>query len=113
MFKEIMDKVQGKSSGQKRSSKWRKVRKEFLKDNSECAACGSTTKLEVHHIKPFHSHPELELEKSNLITLCENKKYGICCHQLVGHRGNYRKINKNCVEDAAYWYYQIHKDDDL
>jgi hypothetical protein len=113
MIQDIIDKVVGKGSkGKKRSSKWRTVRKHFLKDNPTCAACGSSKKLEIHHLKPFHSHPELELVKSNLITLCENKKYGICCHQLVGHRGNYRKINENCERDAEYWHEQIHKPDD-
>lgn len=110
MIRSLIDKMQGKiPKGKKRSSEWSKVRKDFLLDNPTCAACNCTDKLEVHHIQPFHSHPELELEKSNLITLCENKRYGICCHQLIGHRGNYRKINENCIEDAKYWNSQIHK----
>jgi len=110
MVKTIIEKIKGKiPKNKKRSSKWRTVRKNFIKENPTCAACGSKKKIEVHHIQPFHSHPELELEESNLMTLCENKKYGICCHQLIGHRGNYRKINKNCPRDAKYWYEKIHK----
>jgi len=108
MIKAILDKIEGKApKGKKRSTKWRAVRKSFLEKNQTCAVCGSTGKLEVHHIQPFHTHPELELVESNLITLCENKKYGVCCHQLVGHSGNYRKINEDCVRDAAYWYGKI------
>lgn len=113
MIKSIVEKLNGKvPKNKKRSPYWRKVRNAFLKENPRCAVCNSTSKLEIHHIKPFHSHPELELEKSNLITLCENKKYGICCHQLIGHRGNYRKINDNCIDDAKYWNNKIHEPSD-
>lgn len=114
MIKKIIERMVGKRpKGTKRSSKWRKIRKRYLKDNPTCEACGSSKKLEIHHIKPFHSHPELELDMMNLMTLCENRKFGICCHQLIGHRGNYRKINENSVEDAAYWNFQINKDRNL
>ena len=59
--------------------------------------------LEVHHIVPYHKNPNLELDSSNLITLCESKSYGIVCHRSVGHIGDYKKTNPNVVEDAAYW----------
>ncbi len=114
MISAILDKVKGKApKGKKRSSKWRSVRKAFIKKNNSCIVCGGTKKLEVHHIQPFHSHPELELVESNLTTLCENKKYGICCHQLIGHRGNYRKINEDCIKDAKYWKDKIFGTPDL
>ena len=89
----IVDKFLGKTPGKKRSPQWRKVRREFLKKHPHCASCGGTTKLEVHHIVPFHVDPSLELSFDNLMTLCRRKKYGIHCHLYVGHRGNYRKIN--------------------
>jgi hypothetical protein len=53
-----------------RSSAWSRVRAEFVAEHPDCEACGSREKLNVHHIQPFHIHPELELEPSNLITLC-------------------------------------------
>ena len=37
------------------------------------------------------------------MTLCEAGKYGIVCHQLVGHLGNYRRINPAVRSDVAYW----------
>lgn len=89
--------------GHKRSSKWNKVRKEHLKNNPTCALCGGTKKLNVHHIRPFHVHPELELEPSNLITLCEDKGEGIYCHLFFGHLGNYKSINVTVVEDIKIW----------
>lgn len=103
-IKYLKDLVQGKTSrGFKRSSSWRKVRAEHLKKNSICAVCGGNKKLEVHHIIPFHLAPELELEPSNLITLCEVKQFGINCHLLIGHLGAYKAINPSCVEDAKVW----------
>ena len=86
-----------------RSPQWTNVRRKFLKKYPKCSVCGSIQNLNVHHIKPYHLHPELELEESNLITLCENYKKGIHCHLLVGHLGDYRKINPHCIEDAQFW----------
>lgn len=84
----------------KRSKEWSKVRKQHLIDNPCCAACGETKKVEVHHIKPFHLNPELELDPSNLITLCETATKGIICHLFIGHRGCYKDFNPNVREDA-------------
>ena len=80
-----------------RSNKWDEVRDTFIEKNSSCAACGSTKKLQVHHIKPFHLHPELELEESNLITLCMDKND---CHLNVGHGDSWRCYNPNVKSDA-------------
>jgi len=104
MIKRIKDLVQGKSpAAAKRSGHWSTVRKHHLKKNAECVVCGDKSKLEVHHIKPFHTHPELELEPSNLLTMCESKSYGIICHLLIGHNGSYKNINPNVVEDSSSW----------
>jgi hypothetical protein len=99
------DLAQGKIpvDGPQRSTKWAGVRKEHLKNNPKCAICEGTQQLNVHHIKPFHLYPELELVPKNLITLCENASYGIICHLLVGHLGNYKNINPNSVKDAKIW----------
>jgi len=109
IVKNIKDALQGKAPlGAKRSSKWPAVRKNHLKLNPICAVCGDTNKLEVHHIKPFHLHPELELEPTNLITMCESKSYGIICHLLIGHNGSYQKINPNVIDDAKAWHKKLH-----
>lgn len=80
-----------------RSSGWRKARKSFLKDHTECAACGSHTLLQVHHKKPFHLHPELELDPNNLIALCMSENE---CHLDIGHGKNFRSYNPNVEADA-------------
>lgn len=104
VWKTLKDRIQGKApKGARRDSQWSKVRKKHLKKQPYCQVCGSDKKLEVHHIIPFHVAPDLELEPSNLMTLCENGKYGITCHQLIGHLGNYRKINSSAEIDAATW----------
>lgn len=80
--------------GTPRSSGWKKVRAEYIQQHPECEACGSIEKLNVHHIKPFHEHPELELDVENLITFCRK------CHFWLGHKGNWSDSNPNCREDA-------------
>lgn len=83
-----------------RSPKWDELRKEFLKENNyECASCKSKNNLTVHHKKPFHLYPELELEKSNLIVLCENKVLN--CHYVIGHCFSWTAYNAT-VEVNAY-----------
>lgn len=86
---------------EERSPKWPTVRASYLADHNSCEACGrlGTKKkpLEVHHIQPFHDHPELELERKNLQTLCDG------CHFWLGHLGSYKGWNADARKDAA-WY---------
>lgn len=104
----ILETLQGKKpAGSKRSKHWRKVRNAYLKNNNRCVLCNGTKSLIVHHIKPFHTHPELELETDNLITLCEAKRYGVNCHLLFGHLGNFRRINESVVTDCYRWNVRI------
>jgi hypothetical protein len=90
-------------AGTQRSGHWPTVRAVFLKDYSTCAVCGGTEKLEVHHIHPFHLHPERELDPENFITLCEANKDGFDCHLGYGHLGNFKSWNVDVAKDAAYW----------
>jgi 5-methylcytosine-specific restriction protein A len=82
-----------------RSPHWPAVRKAFLKLHGVCAATGLETGLEVHHKKPFHLFPELELEPTNLITLTEHATFN--AHLWIGHAGNWKWFNPHVVEDAA------------
>lgn len=97
------DKLQGHA----RSGHWETLRKQFLVTHPNCRVCGGVKKLEVHHIKPFHLHPALELDESNLITLCENFKDGVNCHLLFGHLGNFKSVNDTVVHDAMSWSEKI------
>ena len=80
-----------------RSPKWPHVEKLHLKLEPVCAACGSSKKLNVHHKRPFHLFPQLELDLNNLITLCMDKE----CHIKIGHGGNFKDYNPDVAEDAA------------
>jgi 5-methylcytosine-specific restriction protein A len=88
---------------EKRSSHWPTVQKDFLSKNPVCAICGASDKLNVHHKKPFHLHPELELDETNLITLCMSAKE---CHLMIGHGDNFKAYNPNIEPDAV----TLHKD---
>lgn len=103
-LEKIKDRIQGKArKGDERSKDWPIVRDNFLSANPSCAVCGGTKKLQVHHIIPFNIAPDMELDHENLITLCTSKKYGINCHLLIGHLGNFKRANVSVKADAAYW----------
>lgn len=89
--------VREKAKELTRSSKWPSTRKNFLKSNPTCAACGAREKLQVHHVKPFHLHPELELDSENLITLCMGPNE---CHLQIGHGDDYKCYNPNVRENS-------------
>ena len=103
ILKRIKDAIQGKAPLKtKRSSKWPAVRKNHLAKHPCCAVYGGTQKVEVHHIIPFHQDPSLELESTNLISLCEGLRS--CNHHLwFGHLGNYKKTNPDVIKDAQFW----------
>lgn len=81
--------------GGKRSKEWQAVRNEYVKAHPVCEACGEDDRLEVHHIKPFHLHPELELDPDNLIALCRE------CHHTFGHLKEWMSFNVSVEKDAA------------
>lgn len=87
-----------------RSSKWPAVRAEHIERHPVCEACGSAANLNVHHIIPFHVNSYLELDPTNLITLCRN------CHFTLGHdpdgpkgpkKPNWKEFNSHVRQDAA------------
>jgi 5-methylcytosine-specific restriction enzyme A len=93
--------VPPKEYAAKRSPKWPAVRKAWLTKHPYCAVCGIHDSLEVHHILPFHLNPELELDPTNLMTLCEGKTR--TCHFIFGHFYNWLRYNANIREDAVVW----------
>ncbi len=53
-----------------RTRRWRALRLEALRrDGFRCVQCGGRHRLEVDHIKPVRSHPELSFDLGNLQTL--------------------------------------------
>jgi len=110
IIEQLKDRIQGKApKGAKRSSKWSELRRRFLITHPRCGVCGATKTLRVHHIIPFHIAPDMELDPNNLVVLCENKKYGINCHLLIGHLGNFRRTNPSCRIDIATWNIKLSK----
>lgn len=81
--------------GSPRSGKWPRVRKEHLEREPLCVACGRRKDIEVHHVVPFHEDPSLELEPSNLISVCRDP-----CHYVFGHLLNWKKSNPMVREDC-------------
>jgi 5-methylcytosine-specific restriction protein A len=94
----------GKPAG-KRSGRWRQVRELHLLHEPMCQACGSRTRLEVHHILPFQLWPERELDPDNLITLCEGEV--VNCHFMVGHLRNWKSWNPEVRADAETWMRKV------
>ena len=64
-----------------RSGRWRTVRKNYLEFNKECAVCGTTKNLVVHHMVPVHVDPTKELDNDNFVVLCETPTFN--CHLFV------------------------------
>lgn len=83
--------------GALRSPEWPRVRNAYVKEHPLCAVCRTTKDCEVHHVQPFHLHPQLELDPTNFITLCRPH------HYLFGHFMNWSSFNASVREDAAAW----------
>lgn len=85
-----------------RSPDWAAVRDAHIAREPSCRACGGTDHLQVHHIRPFHLHPELELAQDNLITLCEHPSHD--CHYHFGHFFDWHAWNPRVRSDAARFF---------
>lgn len=63
-----------------RNPEWKKLSATMLKEVGRCERCGSTERLQVHHIIPIRYAPELFLERSNMMVLCAS------CHRVETQR---------------------------
>ena len=84
-----------------RSTKWRELEQEFLRQHPQCEVCGTTSELNVHHQIPFEycielGRPDLELNPANLITLCNSAQH----HILVGHLDSFESYNPDVLTDV-------------
>lgn len=112
MLTRAKDLLQGKVplNSPTRSKDWSKTRNKHLLEHPFCEVCGGSKNLTVHHIKPYHKFPELELDPTNLITLCEAEKKGVNCHLLFGHLGNFKNVNPCVLEDCKSWKEKLVQD---
>lgn len=54
-----------------RTKRWKALRLEALRrDDYKCVKCGRRGRLEVDHVLPVRTHPDLSWTLSNLQTLC-------------------------------------------
>ena len=90
-----------------RSGRWGTVRKNYLEFNKECAVCGATKNLVVHHMVPVHVDPTKELDNDNFVVLCETPTFN--CHLFFGHLKNWTRFNPNILEDAKNWKEKLNK----
>lgn len=93
-FKQFFGEVVQVWGASKRSPGWDRVRDEHIQKHPSCAGCGIRFRLEAHHIVPFHSRPDLELDPNNLITLCRD------CHWHIGHLRDWSLANPYVRDDA-------------
>ena len=105
MIQWLQDWLRGNTFGAARSGQWSAVRNAFIKENPFCAVCVKRGSLlqpnEVHHLLPFHLHPNLELDPDNFIVFCRPH------HILVGHLMNWSSYNLNAKTDAEAWRTKI------
>lgn len=88
-----------------RSSGWKRLRSQHLKENPRCEACGGTSRVVPHHIIPFHIDPSRELDPLNLVSLCESPTFN--CHLFFGHLKRWDRHNPRVLEDARTWRARI------
>jgi 5-methylcytosine-specific restriction enzyme A len=106
-WRDLADRLEGKAPpGASRSAEWSAFRDRTLKGRG-CAVCGGRKNLTLHHIIPFHLAPDLELDHNNVIPLCQAGMYGINCHLVLGHLGNWQRTNVNVLADVAYWHTRL------
>lgn len=67
-------------AGNYHNAQWYAMRAKAKKEHPYCAYCGTTQRLEVHHIKSVRLHPELMFDMSNLLVLCHS------CHAIETRR---------------------------
>lgn len=83
--------------------RWQVLRQAILeRDGWKCRCCGSLCRLEIDHVKPVRTHPELSFTPANLQALCgpcHTKKTRLEC----GHKEKSpaRKAWADAVADLA------------
>lgn len=94
MLKKLLDLLAGKPLAA-RSPQWPRARAEHLKRQPACAVCGTTSGVEVHHVRPLHLFPELELDPQNMRSLCRED------HWTFGHGRDWSAWNAKVDLDIA------------
>lgn len=109
----VADALHGKPSA-RRAPEWPQAEKDHLAKEPCCQVCGGKKQRNVHHKKPYHLFPELELADgtgrwcqlkdaagrfiNNLITLCNAKR----CHITFGHGADFKAYNPDVEADVTH-----------
>lgn len=73
------------------TKRWQVLRLKIMeRDEWRCVKCGDFRRLEVDHIEPVRTHPELSFEASNLQTLCR-----VCHSEKTRHEVGFRPISQD------------------
>ena len=90
-----------------RAKSWTTIRRQHIKQQPTCQACGTGRLLTAHHIIPVHVDPSKELDPNNLITLCENTNTGFC-HFIFGHLAiNWFKWDPNVISNVGHHHLAV------
>lgn len=82
-------------TGRPGDPQWHRESRLWLVDHP-CAVTGETGDgVEVHHIRPYHLFPELEMDPANWIALRRD------WHFYLGHFGDWVLWNPDVAQDAA------------
>lgn len=78
-FDTLQKETESKSTKELRTRRWHFFREQvILRDGGECQRCLALHgehvyyPLEVHHIKPRKTHPELMYDPDNVVTICKS-----------------------------------------
>lgn len=81
------------------------------REGGKCIVCGSTENIEVHHIYPFSTHPNLRLDPNNGICICKQHhsvSSDISFHSIYGR---YDNTPEQLEEYVNYMRYLIGNDE--
>jgi len=88
-----------------RTKRWKVLRMVILeRDKFRCCSCGCAGRLEVDHVKPVRTHPDLSYAPGNLQSLCRpchTRKTRIECGHPAPIQTPERDAWANAVADLA------------
>ena len=82
-----------------RTARWKKVSKQFLRDNPDCVMCGRPA-TEVHHDyegKVSYENEEMFFDEAHFVPLCTS-----CHHKITNQQTQQRKYDSSMKE--RLWY---------
>ena len=87
------------------TARWQVLRQAILeRDGWKCRCCGSLRRLEIDHVKPVRTNPELAFDPANCATRCSSchtKKTRIECGHPAPLRSPARDAWAQAVADLA------------